>query len=336
MASLKDIAAELDVSVSLVSKVLNNRMGSTLARPQVIEAIRKKAKEMNYQKNSSAFSLSTGCHHTIGVFIRRHGEIGSGLLERLLVGIAEKARAEKYKITLVFFETAEEFFEICKDAHRGTMDGLIVGGAKHGVLVDRVCEIAKSGLPVVTVLNDLICPQVVNVGVNDESIGYLATKHLVDQGCRRIGHICIAENLSRYQGYCRAMRDAGLDIDPSWVFEAGELGFALEAGEAAARKFLRDRVALDGLVAESDQQVVGAMKVLLAASVRIPEDIKIIGVDNAPFCKFTPVQISSVSQRTVTTGRLAVELLLKMQAGEAVESIAVEPSLKVRRSSGGE
>jgi LacI family transcriptional regulator len=335
MASLKDIATELNVSISLVSKVLNNRMSTTNVTPKVAEAIRQKAKELNFQKNTAAFSLSTGCHDTIGVFIHRHGEIGSALLERLVLGIAEKTREKKQKLMLSFFETAEEFFEICKDAHRGAMDGLIVGGLPHRELAERVYEISQSGLPVITIQGEPMHPDIANISMREESIGYVATRHLIEQGCRAIGHIRTPTLEPRYTGYCRAMNEAGLKIDPSWVFEAHKLGFSPLAGEVFARKILSESIPLDGLVAESDHQALGAMNVLQAASVRIPNDIKLIGVDNSPFCPLLAVQLSSVSQKTVKKGSLAVEMLMKLRAGETVTSIVLEPELKIRRSSGG-
>lgn len=336
MASLKDIATELNVSISLVSKVLNNRMSTTNVTPKVAEAIRQKAKEMNFQKNTSAFSLSTGRHDTIGVFFHRHGEIGSALLERMVLGIAERARGKKQKLMLCFFETAEEFFEICKDAHRGSMDGLIIGGLPHKELAERVYEISQSGLPVITIQSEPMHLNITNISMTEESIGYAATRHLIDQGCRAIGHIRTPTLEPRYAGYCRAMTEAGLSIDPSWVFDANNLGFSLSAGEAFARKILSERIPLDGLVAESDHQASGALNVLQAASVRIPDDIKLIGVDNSPFCSLLPVQLSSVSQKTVKKGTLAVDMMMRLRAGEEVASIVLEPELKIRRSSGGE
>lgn len=337
MASLDDIAFELNVSKSLVSKVLNNRMGTTCVRPQVAEAIRKKAAELNFKKNDTALSLTTGSHNVIGVFIHRIGEVGSGFLERMVLGIAEKAREKKQKLELIFFESPEEFIELSTAAHRGAMDGVIVGGWLHTELAKKVYEISQDGLPVVTIQNQPMHPAIVNVGMSEESIGYIATRHLIGQGCRRIGHIRTRSLKLRYEGYCRAMKDADLEIDPALVVEPGDYGFSLASGEAFARRILKESIPLDGFVAGSDQQAAGAMNVFLSASRRIPDDIKIIGVDNSAFCEFLPVPLSSVSQKISTTGRLAMELLLKIKDGETVEkSITLDPVLKIRRSSGGE
>jgi LacI family transcriptional regulator len=336
MASLKDIASALDVSVVLVSRVLSNRMGTTKVSPGTAEAIRQKAIELNYQKNVSAFSLSTGRHNTIGAFIHREGEFGSSLLERLVMGIAEEARETEQKLILAFYETKNEFLKLSKSSHRGVMDGLILGGHFHHELAEKIYEIAKGGIPVVTLYTEPIHPKIINLSVSEQAIGYVATKHLIDQGCRRIGHIRAQMATDfRYKGYCQAMNEAGLEVRSSWVFNADKLGFSLAAGEAFAHKIIKDKIVLDGLTTESDQQTLGAMNVFLAASVRIPEDIKLIGVDDSPFCQFLPIQLSSVSGETVKRGRLAMDLLLKMRDGKEVKNISLDPVLKIRRSSGG-
>jgi LacI family transcriptional regulator len=337
MATLKDIATELNVSKSLVSKVLTNRMGTTCVTPQLAEAIRKKAKELNYQKNASAFSLTTGRHNTIGVFIHRYGEIGSGLLERLMLGIAGKAGEYDQKTMLSFFETSAEFNKAINLMHTNVVDGLIVGGLPHNELADKVCEISKNGLPVITIQENPMHPNIPNVAVDEEATGYVATRHLIEKGCRNIGHIRTPEyESSRYMGYCRALREAGLKIDSSRIFMAKDLGFSLAAGDAFARKILQDGIPLDGLVAESDHQALGAMNTFQTAGIKIPDEIKIIGVDNSPFCRFQSVQISSVSHKTMTKGRLAVEMLMRLKEGEKVDNVMLDPVLKIRRSSGGE
>jgi len=332
MASLKDIAGELNISISLVSKVLNNRMGTAGVSPAMQEAIFKKAEELNYQKNTSALSLRKGTHDTIGVYIHRHGESGSGLLENLVLGIAEVARSQHQKLMLSFFEKPEEFIAMSASIHRGTMDGMIVGGLSHKELSDAVLGISQQGLPVVTIQNDPMHEEITNISMNEAQIGYFATQHLIEQGCTRIGHIYTMD--ARYEGHCRALKEAGLPVDSELVFDAGEFGFTLMAGEAAAKKILVDGLDVDGLVAESDQQALGAMNTLAQGGVVIPNQIKIIGVDDAAFCRYMPIQISSVSQETESKGRLAMEMLMKLSDGQQVESVTLDPVIKFRHSSG--
>ena len=119
MVYLRDIASRLDVSVSLVSKVLNDRLGTTAVSPAVIRSIRETAKEMGYRKNYSAAALREGRHHAIGIFLHRTGVTGSGLLEDLLDGALFEAHARHQKQLLNFFETADDFRQLREFAHRG-------------------------------------------------------------------------------------------------------------------------------------------------------------------------------------------------------------------------
>ena len=339
MASLKDIASELNVSKTLVSAVLNNKQGTIRVSPQLAETIKKKAAELGYQKNSTAAALSTGRHDTLGAFIHQSGELGSGLLERLILGITKQARAANQKLTLSLFETSAEFYTLSNLAHRGAMDGLIVGGTFYEALGGKVCAIAQSGLPVITLQNEPMHPDVPNVAINERAAGYLATRHLIEQGCRRIAYLLAPHRLSlylRYEGYCRALAEAGLEPDETLIHQTGKLYYSLAAGEEFARKVLQENIRIDGVVAESDNQALGAINVFQKSSVRIPEDVKIIGIDNAPFCTLVPIPISSVSLELLSVGATAVELLLKLCAGEKIENAVIEPILHIRRSSGGE
>ena len=168
----------------------------------------------------------------------------------------------------------------------------------------------------------------------ESDIGRVATQHLIAQGCKRIGHIRFLA--SRCEGYKQAMQEAGLEIQPEWIFEANDpLAFSIQTGELFAKKILQEGITLDGVVAESDQQALGLLNTFHAAGVRVPEEMKIIGVDNSSFCQYQPIQLSTVSQKTGTKGRMAMKKILKLRANETVESLTIPPELLIRRSSGG-
>jgi LacI family transcriptional regulator len=336
MASQKDIAAELGVSVSLVSKVLNHRMGTSGVTPEMAERINRKAREMNYHKNTSAYALRQGRHDAIGVYIHRHGERGSGLIQDLILGISTEARRRQQKISLSFFNTADEFYAMSEQVHRGMFDGMIVGGFSHSDLGERLLQVCEEGVPVVTVQNRPVDARIGNIAVSEEQIGYIGTRHLIEQGCRRVGHIRVQTVPGRYEGFCRAMAEGGLAVDPDLIFDSGELRFALGAGEAVAQRIVERGLELDGLVTESDTQAAGALNVLLGAGYDVPGQLKLIGVDDSPFCEYFAVPISSVSQQHEMKGRLAMEMVLAAVRGDQPQSILVEPVVKARQSSGAE
>jgi len=151
MVYMKDIAAEVGVSVSLVSKVLNGKMGTSLAREEIVRAIHRVAREMGYRKNQSAAALRRRKHNAIGVMIHRDLGSSDGWLQGFLEGVSEVSIERGQRQMLGFFATGSEFRSLLSSLHEGMIDGLIVAGdgdESQGVLLAGP---AGTGLPVVTV-----------------------------------------------------------------------------------------------------------------------------------------------------------------------------------------
>lgn len=331
MPSLRDVARELDVSVSLVSKVLNDRLGTTGVRPALVETIRETAERMGYRKNFSALSLLARRQNAIAVFVHVHGAQGSGLVEKLLDGISRATGPGSQRISLEIFLDASEFREKRKNLHRGQVDGLILTGVKHPELREDLLELQRTELPVVTVYNEPIDRRIVNIGIPHAALSHAATSHLLRQGCRRILHPAVIDE--RTAGHRKALRDAGIRCPKELLSSFAQPdGFRAPAGETSVRDALAKGIAFDGVSAQSDAQALGALNVLIRQGVRVPEDVKVIGIDNAPFAEFAIVPLSSIGQRFVDRGRLAVETLNRMVAGEKCRSVSLEPDLRIRES----
>ncbi len=332
MASLKDIAEELGVSVSLVSKVINNRLGTTGVRPDVAEAIREKAKTLVYQRNISATALRRGRHDVIGVFVHRSGMVGSGIIQSFIDGVSGEAMKSNQKLFLNFFVSLDEFNSLCQIAHHGAMDGLIISGVQHPEYSEKLVAIKSAGIPVITVYDEQIHDDIPNIGIDQKEISRIATAHLIERGCRNIVHI--KNTKGRFDGYKQALQDSGVGFNPDMVFTArGEEAYDHIAGSNAVKYFLDNKIAFDGIVAQSDQESMGAVNTLLQFGVKVPEQVKIIGIDNAPYCEFARIPLSSVSQQFQERGVLAVEYMMKLVDNKSVQSINVEPKLFIRESS---
>lgn len=311
-ASLADIARSLNVSMSLVSKVLSGKMGTTGATPEAVAAIRKRAAEMGYVKNSSASSLATGRQNVIGVYIHQHGAVGSGLAEAMVMGISAEALRHQQRLMLTYYTRMEEFIEQTRAITPNMMDSLIVAGVMHEDLVPTLKRIARKGFKIVTVMDWSLSLDVANIGMNQATVGETACEHLLDRKCKRLAHINVMSD--RFRGFNNALRKRGLNVSASHVYKpdpsmpGGEFGY--QAGVAAVEHFLASPVRFDGIVAQSDLQAIGAMHTLLRHNIRIPEDVRVIGVDNAPYCDFSIVPLSSVSQQEYLRGTLAVRHLM--------------------------
>ncbi|NLF32190.1 MAG: LacI family transcriptional regulator [Planctomycetes bacterium] len=329
MIRLKDIAEAADVSIPLVSKVLNNRLGSTGARPETIRRIQAAADRLGYRRNEAAAALREGRQNVIGVLVRWLGAAGSGLIDSSLAGLAAGCHRYGLRQQLSFFADDAEFRALAEGALPSTMDGLIAVGSIEPSHVDALLAVRSRGVPVVTVHGAPLAEEIPNAGCDDGRVSGLATEHLIAQGCTRIAHFDTMPR--RTAGYRQALEAAALAWDGALV-EKAEL-FDHHAGAAAATALLDRGLSFDGLVAQSDEQAMGAIRRLQAAGLRIGHDVKIVGVDNSPYCEFLSVSLSSVSGEDYARARRAVDMMTALQQGRRVESVLIEPVLHVRESS---
>lgn len=328
MASLKRIAADLDISYTLVSKVLSGRLGTTGVSVKTKEAILKKAKELNYVPNRLAVALKAGRKGAVGVFLHQAGSPGSSVSERLLRGLSEGLDAASIRMWLRFFQTDGEFVAACDSRLKSEVDGLIVAGVGHPGLKSKLAQLERSGVPVAAIFNNT--PEVSHVTVNYQSHGYLAAAHLLAQGCRKIA--CFRTVESRTAGFLQAHREAGVKVDPRLMVDCKS--FMLEDGRKGLEELLKRKSDFDSIVCQSDTQAIGAINSLIQRGVRVPEDVKVTGVDNSPAANDCIVPITSVTSEMRPAGRKAVEILLQKIGGGSPKRVVIEPRLVARASSG--
>jgi len=332
MASLKKIAADLGVSYTLVSKVLNGRLGTTGVSEKTREAILKKARELDYTPNRLAVALKAGRKGAVGIFLHHLGTPGSEVSDRLLRGLAEGLEKSGHRMWLRFFLTDEEFLAACDEKLKSEIDGLVVAGVQHSSLISRLREMDRRELPVVSIFSDLsenVRGLMTNVAVDYEMQGFLATKHLLEQGCRRLAHFRTIDK--RYRGFVRAHRTLGIKWNPKLVVPAA--GFVFEDGRRCLEALLKSGLEFDGIVCQSDAQAVGTVNELVHCGISIPGRVRITGVDNSPMAENCIVPVTSVSSGMQQAGARAVECLLEKIAGKTVEPVSIEPELVIRQSS---
>jgi len=337
-AGLKQIAEELNVSVSLVSKVLNGRLGTSGAAPEKIDAIKTKAAQIGYQKNLLARALRTGRQDAIAVYVHRHGLPGTAIVDEMMMGIAEEATRLHQRLVIHYYETPEEFHAFMPRVHANAVDGVIIGGLPHRELVSELLDMQAQGLPVVTILDEPLSREFPNIGMDQKEITRRSTLHLIDRGCRRIAHFHARfrqetpQSDDRCAGYRNALAERGLPIDPKLIVNVHD--YVFQEGERAAQRLLDEKIDFDGIVGQTDQHAAGALNLLIRNGKRVPRDVKIIGIDNAPFCEFTYVPLSSVSQEFKMRGTESVRKLMQALDGKPVTSLKVEPVVFQRASSG--
>jgi len=334
MAKLKDVADEVGVSVSLVSKVLNNRLGNAGARKELMEHIRKTADAMGYQPNLNASSLVTKRQNAIAIFIHRTGANNVTFAEDMLEGIARSSRQNNLRVMLHFFMSADEYDQNLRKIHKGVVDAVIVGGIAHPERVPALLKMQESGLKVVTVHSAPLHTNIPNIGLDESEAAYLGVNRMIKKGHRAIAHFSLSSERTR--GYRRAMKEAGIKVDPRLIIQApvAPHGYFYPLGAQMTRRLLKKKIPFDGISAQSDAQALGAMNELIRQGVRVPEDVMITGIDDTPSCKVAMVPLTSVNQNYKTRGELAVEMVEGALSTVSIQSVNVSGMLMPRASTG--
>jgi LacI family transcriptional regulator len=329
MISQKDIAKKIGVSRELVCKVLSGRMGTTRVKPVLRKKIIRTAKALGYLPNRNALGLFSGKRGAIAIFINPWGTDGTEFFKTLVSGISEALRPTMYHTWLCLFDTSRRLEQRMDIRElRSRVDALIIGGVYHQKILPVLRKVEKAGIPVVTFFEVHVPTHLPNVTTDARLQGRLATEHLIARGCRRIAHFSV--HTIRAKGYRDALRAAGLLYDASLVVDTGD--YEMANGHRTTRELLDRNVTFDGIFAHSDHLAFGAMQELIQRGIRVPRDVKIIGVDDAPLCLAGPVALSTVTSECYALGREAVDMINRKLAGEKVESRQIRPRVIQRES----
>jgi LacI family transcriptional regulator len=173
------------------------------------------------------------------------------------------------------------------------------------------------------------------VGVNDDELGAMATEHLIEQGCRRVAHIrgpALAPGTGRLRGYRRALARHGLTPNPAYI-TSGQYGD--NTGYQAMQQLLKTDPRPDGVFCYNDPVAAGAIKAILEANLRVPEDIAVIGAGNVHYSDLLRVPLSTIDQSSTVIGETAADLLAQCMDSRrrvAARHIFIPPRLVVRDS----
>jgi LacI family transcriptional regulator len=328
---LKDIAEELNVSVMTVSKVVRGQTDvSEATRKRVLERVR----ELNYQPNWIARSLAARQTFIIGLVVP---DLMHSFFAEVAKGVTRKMRPRGYDVVICNSEEdgALERSEVEHLLSR-QVDGLILASSQAPDEDGLFRRIEARGTPYVLIDRRFPETKAAYVGAENREIGRLATEHLIEQGCKRIGHIAgprIATGLGRLEGYRTALAAHDIEYREELVVEGvGDEGYS------ATKKLLALKERADGIVCFNDPYAVSAMKAVIEAGLRIPEDIKVIGAGNVHYSDLLRVPLSTIDQKSTLTGEQAAEILLAMiqpdkrKSSRKAKIVRIKPELVVRES----
>jgi LacI family transcriptional regulator len=312
--SLEDIARLSGVSRSTVSRVINDRpYVSPESRDRVLRIIR----EHNFRPNLTARALASRRSKVIGILIPH--DVSDLFTEPffpiLIKGITLVSNQLGYSVTLWLATVSGEQSEFYATAfNESVIDGLVIASATF----DMTCLNWLSTLTKPVVFVGATPPSMANschVDVDNRQGALLATYHLVEQGCRRIGMIegrPQIVNDNRRQGYMDALRVAGLPVDSALMIPNGQ--YTESSGYACMQTLLARGV--DGVFAANDMMALGAMRAIREANLRVPEDIAVVGFDDLPFAALTTPPLTTVRQPVSQLGEEATRLLIQLLEGD--------------------
>jgi len=326
---LKDIARDLNVSVMTVSKVVRNcaDVGAE-TRSRVLARI----KELNYQPNWVARSLAARRTFMIGIIVP---DLMHSFFAEISKGIAAAIRPRGYDAVICNSEEDAEVEASEIDRLLGRqVDGLILASAQRPTATDVFDRIEARGVPYVLIDRRFPDRSTSYVGSDDEAIGMLATNHLIERGCRRIAHISGPQpnpGSGRLKGYRAALQAAGISVPESYIVAATDDA----SGYEATRQLLSLKTPPDAIFGYNDPTAAGALKAILEAGIRIPEQIKVIGAGNVHYSDLLRVPLSTVDQASTRIGQQAAEMLVKAigaKRKKPVSTLLIEPALIARES----
>jgi LacI family transcriptional regulator len=333
--TMKRIAGQLGVSITTVSKVLNNHADISEATRARVMA---KVAELGYQPNAVARSLTLRSTKTIGIVIP---DLMHSFFVEIISGIEIVANAKGYGLLLCSSseDPRKERAEL-EMLRQRQVDGIVLASANAAGNTDLLQRLSALGIGIVMIDRDdhpdVRCDRVLT---DDHEVGRLATSHLVSQGRQAIAHIAgppIVHAKRRADGYTTALRDAGVMLRPEWLVRGG---FKEADGYKAMKKLLALRPKIDAVFAANDPAAIGAMKAVWEAGLRVPEDIAIVGAGNIAWSDMLRVPLTTVSWSREEQGRQAADLILGRigpRPGPKIRRIVIPPQLVVRSSSGGQ
>ena len=332
--TLKQIARELDVSVSTVSKALRDSIEISEETRQKIKAF---AKLYNYKPNNIALSLKNRKTHTIGIILP---EIIHDFFSTVISGAEEVANKRGYNVIICLsnnsFDREVMNMEILAN---GSTDGFILSIAKETQQkgdYHHLKEAISQGMPVVLfdrVVDEVECDKVI---IDDTAGAKKAVQHLIDIGCKKIGIVTTVDYVSvgkfRTEGYRQALKENQIPLDENLILKIEDV----DNSEEQIINFLKERE-MDGLFAVNEQFCASAIKGFNKKGLSVPEDVSVIGFSDGELSKRFIPGMTTINQHGAAIGARAAELLINrlekpVDSEEKFETSIIETSLVERES----
>ncbi len=315
MVTLKQLAEQLNVSVSTVSKALHE---SDEISKDTIERVKFLAKQLNYQPNKVAISLKSNKTRTLGVIIPN---ILNHFFAKVLFGIEEEATKKGYDIIIcISNESYTKELQSLEVLGNGSVDGFIISIAEETQVKNQtqhIESVLQQNLPIVMfdrVSDTIHCDKVI---IDDFGAAYEATKYFLDEGRKQIVLLSDIEELSvgklRVNGYLKALEEAsGYKSNPVMVY-INKNDHIENIIEDMFNKYPK----VDGILSVDNTTGVVALQKAIKKGFKVPQELSIIGFSDENVLPFTDPKLSTISQHAIDIGKTSVvQLIYRIEKGK--------------------
>lgn len=329
--TIYDIAKELNVTVSTVSRALSGFPAiSDATRKAVLET----AKKLNYSPNKLASALKSGRTYIIGVIVP---SVQAHFFASIIHSIEEGLKDSGYRVILYQSnESVASEINGVKTLLEAQVDGIMASLSLETENVDHFTEIIKQNKPLI--LFDRVHEKlnVPTVTLDDFKAGYMAAKHLIDQGYKNIAYVTTIHQIGifndRLNGYKAALADHGLPFKEDNIIFGG---LSIKDGRFGAGKLMRSADKPDAIIAGDDFTALGVIKKLKEID-ETPPQIGVIGFANEAFSAYITPNLSTIDQHPNQIGAACAKLFLSMvqqsKPYHQINHIVIDPSLVARQS----
>jgi len=329
--TIHDIARELNISASTVSRALQNNPRISLKTREKIIAL---ANSVGYRPNTLASNLRNKRSNTIGIVVPL---INRYFFSAVISGVEEVAFKAGYTVVISQSnDLANKEISIVHSMLANRVDGLIISIAMQPTNYEHLKTFRKKNIPLVLFDRTIAEIDTNKIVVDDFMGGFRVTQHLIEQGFKRIGHMAGPQNLQTYidrkNGYVEALLKNGISYDASLVITNS---LRSEDGIDAVQQLMNLPIPPDAIFCGNDTTALSSMIYLRDRGIRIPEDFGIVGFSNEPFSKVVSPSISTIAQPGFLMGQKAAELILNQieHKEKSFKTLVLPTELIVRESS---
>lgn len=331
--TIKDIARELGISPSTVSRALKNHPDISAKTKTAVHEL---ANKYHYKPNAVALSLRSSKTHMIGVVIPN---IVHYFFSSVISGIEHVANEAGYNVMICQSDENEEReITSIQTLTSSRVDGILASVSKDTTDFRHYRELVDNNLPLVffdRAIKEINTDKVI---IDDVKGAYIATEHLLKMGCKRIVHLAAPQNLQigqrRKEGYIKALKEYGILVDEKLIRKCDSRKEAIQV----MKEVLDEGIKPDGVFAVNDLTATGVLRVLKDYNLQVPRDVKVVGFSDGFVANVTDPTLTTVDQHGFEMGKEAAQLLLNRITKEVDNyspiTKVIPTDLIIRESSG--